>query len=58
MAETYCIGLANVAIDFVVGQPTFIDRTGECEQSLCGVPAGATPPLKPETVASSRPHLA
>jgi hypothetical protein len=41
--------LANIAIDFVVGQPSFFERTGECGQSLCGVPSGATPSLKPET---------
>jgi len=40
-----CIGLANIATDFVVAQPTFFERTGECGQSLCGVPSGATPAL-------------
>jgi hypothetical protein len=54
----YCIVLANIAFDFVVGQPSFLERTGECGQSLCGVPPGATHSPKPETVASSRPHLA
>jgi len=43
----YCIGLANIATDFVVGQPSLFERTGECGQSLCGVPSGATPSLKP-----------
>jgi hypothetical protein len=53
----YCIGLANIATNFVVNQPSFFERTGECGQSLCDVPSGATPSLKPETVASSRPHF-
>jgi len=43
----FCIGLANIAFDFVVGQPSFFERTAECGQSLCGVPSGATPSLKP-----------
>jgi hypothetical protein len=54
----YCIVLANIAFDFVVGRPSLFERTGECGQSLWGVPSGATPSLKPETVASRRPHLA
>jgi hypothetical protein len=55
---THCIVLANFAIDFVDGQPPLFERTGECGQSLCGLASGATPSLKPETVASRRPHLA
>jgi len=42
MVPSHCIGLANVATDVVVGQPRFFERTGDCGQSLCGVPAGAT----------------
>jgi hypothetical protein len=45
----YCIVLANIPIDFVVGRLSFFERTGEWGQSLYGVPAGATPSLKPET---------
>jgi len=43
----FCIVLANIAFDIVVDQPSFLERTGESGQSLCGVPSGATPSLKP-----------
>jgi hypothetical protein len=54
----YCIGLANIATDFVVGQPSFFERTSECGEGLCGVPCGATPSLKPETWRAVDPHPA
>jgi hypothetical protein len=34
----HCIVLANIAFDFVVGQPPFFEGSGECGKSLCGVP--------------------
>jgi hypothetical protein len=43
MVPSYCIVLANIATDLVVGQPRFFDRTGVGGQSLCDVPSGATP---------------
>jgi hypothetical protein len=45
----YCIVLANIPIDFVVGRRSFFERTGEWRQSLDGVPPAAAPSLKPET---------
>jgi hypothetical protein len=51
-----CIVLANIVVDFVVGQPSFFERTRGCRQSLCDVPSGASPSLKPQRVASRRPH--
>ena len=33
----------------LVSQPSIFERSGECGQSLYGVPSGGTPSLKPET---------
>jgi hypothetical protein len=45
-APPRCIVLANIAIDGIAGPLSLRQTTGECRQSLCGVPSRATPSLK------------
>jgi hypothetical protein len=45
-APPHCIVLANIAIDGTGGPLPLRRSTGECRQSLCGVPCGGTPSLK------------
>jgi hypothetical protein len=45
-APPRCIVLANIAIDGIGGPLLLRQSTGECRQSLCGVPSGAKSSLK------------